>query len=86
MIIIEKKDSANYPTIWKHLNEYKLQTYLESLYDSISHQMEIKRYYQMKFQNIKLPNIKKEDVLNEMEKTLLEQPKIFAHDMHLFCN
>ena len=38
-----------------------------------------------KFSNIHLPSIKKEDVLNRMEKFLIDTPKIFAQDMQNFC-
>ena len=85
MIIIEEKDKNIYPTIWKNLTEYKLQKYLEDLYLSILEQFETQRYYKMKFSNIHLPSIKKEDVLNRMEKFLIDTPKIFAQDMQNFC-
>ena len=85
MIIITEKENGRYPTIWHHLTEYRQQKYLEMLYENISRQMETKRYYKMRFQNIVLPIIRKEDVLSEMEKTLLEQPKIFAQDMNFLA-
>lgn len=81
MIIIEEYQKEQYPNIWENLTEYKLQKYLENLYDSISKQLETQRYYKIKFSGIKLPSIKKEDVLNDMEKFLKESHKIFAYDM-----
>lgn len=85
MIIIEEQQKEQYPHIWKQLQYYGGQKYLESLYQSISSQLETQRYYKMKFGNIILPSIKKEDILNEIEKFLIDTPKIFAQDMQNFC-
>ena len=85
MIIIEEQQKEQYPHIWKQLQYYGGQKYLESLYQSISRQLETQRYYKMKFGNIILPSIKKEEVLNRMEKFLIDTPKIFAQDMQNFC-
>lgn len=85
MIIIEEQQKEQYPHIWKQLQYYGGQKYLESLYQSISRQLETQRYYKMKFGNIILPNIKKEDILNEIEKFLPKLPNIFVNDYKNFC-
>ena len=85
MIIIEEQQKEQYPHIWQQLQYYGGQKYLESLYQSISSQLETQRYYKMKFGKIKLPSIKKEDILNEIEKFLTELPNIFVNDYKNFC-
>lgn len=55
--------------------------YIKSLRESISRQMETKRYYQQKFKKVILPPITTEDVSLAVEKALEEQPKKFAQDM-----
>lgn len=85
MIIIEKYQKEQYPNIWQQLQYYGGQKYLETLYNSISQRLETQRYYKIKFGKVKLPSIKKEDVLNEMEKFLIDLPNIFVNDYRLFC-
>ena len=85
MIIIEKYQKEQYPNIWQQLQYHGGQKYLESLYQSISSKLETQRYYKIKFRKVNLPSIKKEDVLNEMEKFLIDLPNIFVNDYRLFC-
>ena len=59
--------------------------YIKSLRESISRQMETKRYYQQKFQNVTLPPITSEDVSDAVEKALEELPKQFARDMQFLA-
>ena len=71
---------SKYPLTDQYI-ECAMGKYIESLRESISRQMEIKRYYQQKFQNVTLPPITSEDVSLAVEKALKEQPKQFARDM-----
>ena len=71
---------SKYPLTDKYI-ERAMGKYIESLRESISRQMETKRYYQQKFQNVTLPPITSEDVSLAVEKALEEQPKQFAKDM-----
>ena len=59
MIIIEEYQKEQYPVIWKNITEYKLQKYLENLYDIISKRLETQRYYKIKFSGTQIPPIKK---------------------------
>ena len=71
---------SKYPLTDWHI-EHGMGGYIKSLRESISRQMETKRYYQQKFQNITLPPITADDVSLEVERALEEQPKQFAKDM-----
>ena len=86
MIIITAEQKEKYPTIWKHLTEYKLQKYLENLYNSVYKQIETKKYYAEKLQGIKRKYTSKEEVLDDIEEFLKRTPEIFANDMLMLNN
>jgi len=79
---------SKYPLTDWHIQR-GMGAYIKSLRESVSRQMETKRYYQQKFQNVTLPIITYEDVSLAVEKVLEEQPKKFANDMQFLseqCN
>lgn len=71
-----------YPII-KELIDKGQSEYIKGLYKSISRQMEVRRYYKMKFRKSFEPYIKDEDVYSEMELFLQVAPSLFKVDMEI---
>lgn len=79
-------EKSLYPTIQQWSERTGGREYIKSLKASVRKQMEVRRYYRMKYSGKFVPYITDAQVLEEVELFLTTAPKIFERDMQLILN